>query len=224
MNEAVVPMWPTGADEQHVSARIELARQERRLRDQIEAVAAARRALPPGPVLGDYEFVEATAGQDRVSLAGLFGEHETLVVYHLMFSPSDDEACPMCSMWVDGFNGVAPHLARHTAFAVIAKAPPDRLRAWAQRRGWDRLRVLSSHGTSFNEDMNAEFESGDQRPMASVLRKADDSVRHLYSLPANLIDGAERGIDLLSPVWSVLDLLPNGRGAWYAGNDYFPIT
>ncbi|MDX8034138.1 DUF899 family protein [Lentzea sp. BCCO 10_0856] len=224
MSEAVVPMWPKGTDDRHVSARIELAKQERRLRDQIEAVAAARRALPPGPVLGEYEFVEATAAQDRVRLTDLFGEHETLVVYHLMFAPSDDEACPMCSMWVDGFNGVTPHLTRHTAFVVVAKAPPDRLLEWARRRGWDRLRVLSSHGTSFNEDMNAEFADEEQRPMVSVLRKTGDTVQHLYSLPANLIDGAERGIDLLSPVWTVLDLLPGGRGDWYASNDYFQIT
>jgi predicted dithiol-disulfide oxidoreductase (DUF899 family) len=30
----------------------------------------------------------------------------------------------------------------------------------------------------------------------------------------------ERGIDLLSPVWHVLDLTPRGRGEWYAALDY----
>lgn len=54
--------------------------------------------------------------------------------------------------------------------------------------------------------------------LASVLVREGGHVRHLYSLPANFLDGSERGIDLLSPVWNVLDLLPDGRGDWYAGN------
>jgi hypothetical protein len=41
-----------------------------------------------------------------------------------------------------------------------------------------------------------------------------------YTLPANFLDDTQRGIDLLSPVWNVLDLLPRGRGEWYAGNAY----
>jgi predicted dithiol-disulfide oxidoreductase (DUF899 family) len=33
-------------------------------------------------------------------------------------------------------------------------------------------------------------------------------------------DIAERGIDLLNPVWHVLDLTPQGRGDWSAELDY----
>jgi predicted dithiol-disulfide oxidoreductase (DUF899 family) len=33
-------------------------------------------------------------------------------------------------------------------------------------------------------------------------------------------DVFERGIDLLSPVWPMLDLTPRGRGEWYAELDY----
>ena len=33
-------------------------------------------------------------------------------------------------------------------------------------------------------------------------------------------DIRERGIDLLSPIWNLLDLTPQGRGGWYAGLDY----
>ncbi|NUT46275.1 MAG: DUF899 family protein [Saccharothrix sp.] len=221
--EPVLPIWPKGASAEYQAARMELARAERALRDQVEAVAAARRAMPPGPVLGDYELAEdGPGGPVRTPLRALFDGHDTLFVYHLMFHPDDDEACPMCSMWVDGLRGVRVHLARHTAFAVIAKAPPAKLRAWADRRGWAGLRVLSSHGTTFNADLNAERPNGDQRPMVSVLRDEGGRVRHFYSLPANHFDGSERGIDLLNPVWNVLDLLPRGRGDWYAGNDYVP--
>ncbi|WFE43603.1 DUF899 family protein [Verrucosispora sp. WMMD1129] len=220
------PSWPVGADEAYAAARRGLADAEQELRDQVERVAAARRALPPGPLLDDYRFAEGPTDLDRaepireVRLRELFDGHPTLFLYHLMFAPDATEACPMCSMWVDGFHGVLPHLLRHTAVAVVAKAPLPRLRAWARSRGWAGLRIVSSHGTSFNADVRAEYPDGTQRPMVSVLRAEGERVRHLYSAPASFPDGGERGIDLLSPVWNVLDLLPTGRGDWYAGNDY----
>jgi predicted dithiol-disulfide oxidoreductase (DUF899 family) len=220
------PMWPAGADEEYIAARIEVAKAERALRDSIEEVAAARRRMPDGLVLGEYLLAEGPADLGRrepvrqTRLRDLFGEHDTLVVYHLMFHPDDDEACPMCSMWVDGFHGVAHHVTRHTAFAVVGKAALPKLRDWALHRGWDGLRLLSSHGTTFNADLNAERPDGDQRPMISVFRADGDRVRHFYTLPANFLDDAQRGIDLLSPVWNILDLLPAGRGAWYPDNTY----
>jgi predicted dithiol-disulfide oxidoreductase (DUF899 family) len=222
----MVPMWPVGASEEYVSARVELAKAERILRDQVEEVAAARRRMPEGPVMDDYVLAEGPADLSAdepvraTPLRELFGSHDTLFVYHLMFHPDDDEACPMCSMWVDGFHGVSRHLAQHTAVAVVAKAPLPKLRAWARRRGWDGLRILSSHGTTFNADLRAETPDGGQRPMASVFVRDGELVRHFYTLPANFLDDTERGIDPLSPVWNVLDLLPGGRGDWYAGNSY----
>jgi predicted dithiol-disulfide oxidoreductase (DUF899 family) len=225
-NAAPEPMWPVGASPEYISARLDLAKAERMLRDEIEKVAAARRRIPEGLELADYLLTEGPADLGlrepvrTARLRELFGEHDTLVVYHLMFHPDEDEACPMCSLWIDGFHGVVHHLARHTAFAVIGKAPLAKLRDWALHRGWDGLRILSSHGTTFNRDLNAEHPNGDQRPMISVFRAEGDRVRHFYTLPANFLDGAERGMDLLSPVWNILDLLPAGRGTWYAENTY----
>jgi predicted dithiol-disulfide oxidoreductase (DUF899 family) len=222
----MLAMWPVGTSPDYVAARVELARAERALHDRIAEVAAARRTLPDGVLLDDYVLAEgprdlglAASGEPR-RLIELFGDHEVLVIYHLMFHPDEDEACPMCSMWVDGLHGVSHHLAQHAAFAVVAKAPLPRLRAWALRRGWDGLRVVSSYGTSFNADLRAEHPDGSQRPMISVLRREGERARHFYSLPANHLDDSEGGIDLLSPVWNVLDLMPGGRGDWYADNGY----
>jgi predicted dithiol-disulfide oxidoreductase (DUF899 family) len=220
------PIWPAGASEEHIEARIELARAEQQLHDQLWAVAAARRELPPGPVLGEYFLAEGPAdlGLDgpvaRTALRQLFGEHETLLIYHLMFAPEDAAACPMCSLWVDGLHGVAHHIAQHATFVVVGKAPLPKLRTWAVRRGWDGLRILSSHGTTFNADMNAETPEGGQVPMVSVLRTDGGQVRHVVSQHANFMDGSDGANDLLTPLWSVLDLLPAGRGDWYAGNAY----
>lgn len=224
--ETMEPMWPAAASAEYIDARIELGKAERRLRDQIEEVAALRRKLPRGTPLPDYTFAEGHRDLGRpeptttTSLSELFDERRTLVIYHLMFHPDDDEACPMCSLWVDGFHGVSHHIAQHVSFAVVGKAPLPKLRAWALRRGWQGLRILSSHGTTFNADLNVERAHGGQRPVISVFTRDDDGVRHFYSQPANFLDNAERGIDLLSPVWNLLDLLPTGRGDWYAANSY----
>jgi predicted dithiol-disulfide oxidoreductase (DUF899 family) len=47
-------------------------------------------------------------------------------------------------------------------FVVIAKALIERLRAFAQERGWQHMRLLSSAHNTFNHDYHAEFEDGQQ--------------------------------------------------------------
>jgi predicted dithiol-disulfide oxidoreductase (DUF899 family) len=59
-----------------------------------------------------------------VSLSDLFGERDTLLVYHFMYGTNWDEGCPSCSMWLDGLNGVAAHIRQNMAFAVVARAEP----------------------------------------------------------------------------------------------------
>jgi predicted dithiol-disulfide oxidoreductase (DUF899 family) len=223
---AVLPIWPAGASQEHIDARIELAKAEQRLHDQLWQVAEARHKLPPGPVLAEYLLAEGPAdlGLDgpvtTTALREVFGAHDTLFVYHLMFHPDDDAACPMCSLWVDSLHGIVHHIGQHTAFAVIGKAPLPRLRTWALRRGWDGLRILSSYGTTFNADMNVEKPDGAQRPVVSVFARDGEQVRHVVSQSANFLDGSDGANDLLTPIWHVLDLLPAGRGDWYAGNSY----
>ena len=48
--------------------------------------------------------------------------------------------CPMCTMWVDGFNGVAQHVGQHADLVVVAAAELGALRAHARDRGWDAVR------------------------------------------------------------------------------------
>jgi predicted dithiol-disulfide oxidoreductase (DUF899 family) len=224
------PMWSVRASEEYRAARLELSRAERDLRDQVEAVAARRRALPPGPLLPEYRFVagpaELAAGDDPapVTLLELFGEHDQLLVYHLMFHPEDEHPCLACSMWVDGLHGVHEHLGRAMAFAVITKAPLGKLRGFARRRGWSGLRLVSAHDApEFLTDLGIEGSRGGQFPALSVFTRETVSggrngggarVRHALTQCADYGDGTGRGIDLLSPVWNALDLLPCGRGEW----------
>jgi predicted dithiol-disulfide oxidoreductase (DUF899 family) len=220
------PMVPAGASDEYRAARESLVEAEVALRDQIEAVAAMRRALPPGVEVANYRLTEGSPNLDddgparTVDLIDLFGDHDELVVYHLMFHPDDDAACAMCSLWVDGLHGVSHHLARRTAFSVVGKAPIEKLRAWGRRRGWHGLRVVSAFDSTFNVDLGIEGSQGGQFPAVSVLRRDGDNIRHAYTQSADLPGGGERGIDVISPVWHVFDLLPSGRGNWLPDNEY----
>jgi predicted dithiol-disulfide oxidoreductase (DUF899 family) len=220
------PMWPAGASQDYRAARLALAEAERRLRDQAEAVAAQRRALPDGVGLPDYPLLAGPADLDRdgpastVRLTELFDGHAELVVYHLMFHPEDEVPCPMCSMWVDGLAGVAAHLSQRAGLAVIAKAPLARLRTYGRTRRWHRLRLVSALDSPMLTDLGVEGSQGGQFPAFSVFRMHGDQVRHVLTQSADYPDRSPRGIDLLSPVWNAFDLLPSGRGDWLPNNIY----
>jgi predicted dithiol-disulfide oxidoreductase (DUF899 family) len=221
---------------------VELLQAEIALKNQVERVAALRRQLPRGARMPEYTLREGPADLSRndpadfrdVRLADLFTNmHDTLIVDHLMFHPDDDAPCVMCAMWADGYNAVAPHVMQRASFVLVAKTEIGTLRAWARSRGWDRIRLLSCHGSTFNRDMQMESADGDQRPGLSVFTKAPDgAVYHSYSVGAelgsNTLPGTDgRGIDLYSPLWNLLDLLPQGRGQdWYPDHGYMqrPVT
>jgi predicted dithiol-disulfide oxidoreductase (DUF899 family) len=222
-------LWPVEASAAYRTARQRLDAAELRLRGEVEAVAAQRRDLAAlGTPVRSYVLLEAdpdpcvTDGPTHErGLADLLGPHRSLVVYHLMYGPGDAEACPMCSMWIDGLAGAAPHLRQRVGLTVVAPAPLPQLRAWACARGWSGLRVLSAAGTTFSRDFGAEDADGTLHPAVSVFsRGADGQLVHVYTRTAGFADGTDRGLDLLSPVWNVLDLVPEGRGDWYPQNAY----
>ncbi|WP_329563859.1 DUF899 family protein [Kitasatospora sp. NBC_01266] len=220
------------ADEspEYARAREELRLAELELMNHREAVAQRRRELPAGPVIGDYTFLEGPAWLDQgddpvrpVRLSELFtAPGRPLVVYQFMYGKRQQSPCPMCTMWLDGFNGIAHHLTRNADFAVVAAADPQPLRAHARRRGWERLRLLSCGASTFKYDLGSENGEGDQYSTVSVFtRDADGTLRHQYSArPQLAADVDQRGIDLLAPVWHLLDLTPDGRGDWYPALDY----
>jgi predicted dithiol-disulfide oxidoreductase (DUF899 family) len=197
-----------------------------------ERVAELRRNLPPGPVVEDYVFQEGPSDLAQgdtpvrdVRLSELFtGADRSLVIYHLMLGKKQTSPCPMCTMWIDGFNGVANHLAQNVDVAVVAAAPLPTLRDHARSRGWNNLRLLSAGDNTFKYDFGSEDGEGNQDSTISVFTRAEHGeVRHFYTGRPRLSDDiGERGIDLLAPVWHLLDLTPQGRGEWYASLEYGP--
>jgi predicted dithiol-disulfide oxidoreductase (DUF899 family) len=144
------------------------------------------------------------------------------VIYHLMCGRKQTKPCPMCTRWIDGFNGVAQHIAQNIDFAIVAAAHPKELRDHARARGWNNLRLLSAGSSTFKFDLGSEDADGGQDSSISVLTKdADNTVRHFYTAhPRMAQEIKERGIDALAPVWHLMDLTAQGRGEWYPSLAY----
>ncbi len=207
------------------SARDTLLKSEIALRRQIETVAAQRRALPEGgEVLEDYLFEEGDPPR-KVHLSELFGARDTLVAYSFMYGPDTGKACPMCTAMLDGLNGNMPHIAERTNLVVIAKSPIARTRAYAHSRGWSNLRLLSSAGTTYNRDYFGENPQGQQIPCLNVFVRRGGKIHHWYATEMLFADSDpgqnNRHVDLVWPLWNLLDLTPEGRGEnWYPKLDY----
>jgi predicted dithiol-disulfide oxidoreductase (DUF899 family) len=152
-----------GESGEYRAARDRLLLQEIELRRAMEALARARRQLPPGGIVPE-DYVFEGAGEDfsptSVKLSDLFeGGRDSLVIYSFMFPrdaedtrpgprtgqtallPLEDGPCPSCVAFLDQLDGAAEHVAPHINFAVVAKAPLPRLLTFAQERGWRRLRL-----------------------------------------------------------------------------------
>jgi len=214
----------------YLAKREELRLAEIELMRQRERVAELRRRLPQGAPVQDYAFEEGPADLDAgdtptriIRLSELFTlPNRALVIYHLMYGKKQVKPCPVCTAWIDGFNGVADHLAQNINLAIVAAADTPVLRAHARARGWKKLRLLSAGSNTFKYDLGSEDREGKQDSTISVFSRASDgSVRHFYSAhPRMASDILERGIDLLSPIWNILDLTPQGRGDWYTKLEY----
>ncbi len=215
---------------EYLAKREEVRLAEIELMKQREKVAALRRQLPPGASVEDYEFIEGPASLDegdeptnKVRLSELFtAPDRSLVIYHFMYGKKQTEPCPMCTAWIDSFNGIAHHLAQNVDLAIVAAAGTPRLRAHARNRGWDKLRLLSAGESTFKYDLGSEDREGHQDSTISVFtRDSDGTLRHFYSGHPRLAeDIKERGIDELNAIWNILDLTPEGRGTFYASLDY----
>src|SRR5215208_6618009 len=195
------------SESEWIKARKELLKKEKEftvLRDQL---SQQRRDLPWVQVNKEY----------------VFDGGSQLIVYHLMYDPTWDAACPSCSFWADNFNDIIVHLnQRDVTMIAISKAPYTQIDAYKKRMGWD-FKWVSSFDTDFNRDYYVSFTSEElekkegfynftiQNPYVSELPGVSvfykdplDKIFHTYSAYA-------RGIDILNNTYNYLDLVPKGR-------------
>ncbi len=144
----------TGTREEWLSARLELLQAEKELTRRSDELARRRQELPWVRVDTAYRF-QTDGGS--ASLADLFRGRSQLLVYHLMFGPEYNAACPSCSAIADGFNGTVVHLENHdVAMTAVSRAPLHKLQAFKRRMGWT-FPWASSDGGDFNFDFNVSL-------------------------------------------------------------------
>jgi predicted dithiol-disulfide oxidoreductase (DUF899 family) len=229
------------------TARDRLLTEEIALRRAMEALAAARRELPLGGLVPeDYVFdsLGLNNAPGKLKLSELFAPgKDSLVIYNFMFPrmPQDDRPgpaegataqlkledgpCPSCVAFLDQLDGAAKHVEQKVNFVVIAKAPLERLLAFAEYRGWKNLRLLSAAGNNFKRDYHAETPEGTQMPMTTVFHRDGDEIRHFWSSEL-MYAPSDPGQDprhngTLEPLWNIFDLTPEGRPSnWNEQMDY----
>jgi predicted dithiol-disulfide oxidoreductase (DUF899 family) len=220
------------------TARNQLLEEEIALRRAMEAVAVSRRNLPPGGLIPeDYLFdaVGPNGTPIKIKLSELFiPGKDSLVIYNFMFPrmPQDDrpgptegataqlkredQPCPSCTAFLDSLDRTAKHVeAGGLNFVVIAKAPLDRINAYARERGWNNLRLLSSANNNFKRDYHAESPEGAQLPLMTVFHREGDEIRHFWSSEM-LFAPSDPGQDprhngTIEEIWNLFDLTPEGR-------------
>jgi predicted dithiol-disulfide oxidoreductase (DUF899 family) len=150
------------------------------------------------------------------------------LIYHFMFEPDADEGCVSCSFWIDNLGHLNHLYARDTSFAVVSRAPLDKLERYKQRMGWT-IPWYSSYGSDFNYEFHVSLDpsvvpvqynfrdqaqleqenpswrgwSGEEQGVSAFLRSRD-RIFHTYSCYS-------RGIDLLNGTYNWLDLTARGR-------------
>jgi predicted dithiol-disulfide oxidoreductase (DUF899 family) len=226
-----------GESADYRTARDRLLEREIELRRAMEAVAVARRELPPGgEVPEDYVFQGAGphGSAADVRLSELFAPRkDSLVIYNFMFPrgygrprpgptsgetarlPLEEGPCPSCVALLDQLDGAAEHAGQRLNFAVVAKTSAPRLLTFAKERGWRHLRLLSAAGNTYNRDYFGEDTEGWQMPMLNVFHRDGDAIRHFWG--AELTYGPDdpgqehRSVGTLEPLWNLFDLTREGR-------------
>lgn len=185
----------------------------------------------------DYVFQGAGAdgAPTHVRLSELFAPGKnSLVIYSFIFPRSSGDErpgpetgqtallplaegpCPSCTALLDQLEGAAEHVSQRVNLAVVARAPLPRLLDFAKERGWQRLRLLSSAGNSYNRDYLGETAEGSQMPRLNVFHRDGKAIRHLRGaelLYAPTDPGQEyRHVGTIEPLWNLFDLTPEGRG------------
>lgn len=168
-----------------------------RIADLRARMRAVQAAITPEPV-ADYAFATVDG---PVRLSDLFGGRRDLIVILNM-----GRACPACTLWADGYNGLYPHIADRAAFVVASPDPPEVQLAFAAGRGW-RFPMASHAGSSFAADMGYRGESGGWLPGVCVYQRDGAQIVRVSEA------GARPGDDFC-PVWHMFDMLPEGADGW----------
>jgi predicted dithiol-disulfide oxidoreductase (DUF899 family) len=134
----------------------------------------------------------------------------------------------MCTSLLSAWEGEMADLLQRVAVAVVAESPLQRLVDFKTERGWRHLRVYSTRGNRYNHDYHGLSADGGDEAAINVFTRRDGTLRHFWGaeMTARTADPGQdpRGAPDPMPLWTVLDLTPEGRGTdWYPALDYPPL-
>jgi len=219
------PHPPVASRDEWIAERKKLLRDEKELTGHYDRVNAERRRLPMVKIEKNYVFDGPNGQRD---LEDLFEGRRQLIIYHFMFDPSWDKGCTGCTSFVDALGDLSLLNKRDTTFAVVSRAPLEKLEAYKKEKGW-KVSWYSSFHTDFNYDFHVtldpkvspvEYNYRTKPEMAkakghpvklegeehglSVFFRLDDELFHTYSAYA-------RGTESLTDAYRLLDVTPYGR-------------
>ena len=206
-----------------------LLTEEIELQRHIDRVSEKRRSLPDGPLIEkNYRFKDMNG--DEVSLVQLFGDHDTLITYFWMYGPERARPCPMCTNLLGPLDANAKDLMQRVALAVLGRSTVERQLAFAQERGWHALKFYQTVQDGYALDFGGlDPKTGSEWPVMAVFKKSGSgknaNVRLFWKgeMTGEMADEGKdpRGGPDPSPLWTLLDLTPEGRGdKWYPKLDY----
>ena len=217
------PLFP-GESDAYRAARRDLLRKEIEFRRSMTDLTEQRMRLPQGPVIAKaYRFKDESGAE--LSLRDLFGEKETLVAYFWMYGPQRQRPCPMCTNLLGALNGNGADIAQRVSLKILGRSPVERQLAFAKERGWRYLDFMQTVGDDYANDLGLINPDGSENPSLVVFKREGDVVRLFWASEMSL-EMADPGQDPreapdLAPLWSVLDLTPEGRGTdWYPTLEY----
>ncbi len=213
-----------GESSEYRVAREALLAEEIELRRRIARLAEQRQRLPPGPVIDkNYRFKDENAFE--VGLVDLFGDKDTLVTYFWMYGPERERPCPMCTNLLGALNGNARDIKQRVGLKVLGRSSVERQFAFAQERGWRDLNFIQTIGDDYANDLKLIDENGFEWPALVVFHRDGTTVRQFWAseMSTEMADPEQdpRGAPDIAPLWTVLDLTPDGRGTdWYPKLNY----
>jgi predicted dithiol-disulfide oxidoreductase (DUF899 family) len=216
------------------AARADLLKREKEHTRLGDELARYRQQLPWVAVEKQYTLRTADGPK---TLVDLFDGRSQLLIYHFMFGPRYEQACPTNSSIADAIDGLLPHLqARDITLILVSGAPIEKLLGYRERMGWS-LNWASSYGSDF--DLELGFSSSEEEtrawvespqsaglpPIAHRNARASgtDLVGYLtegFGFNAFVLDHGTvyqtysttgRGVEFLMTYYGVLDRAANGR-------------
>jgi predicted dithiol-disulfide oxidoreductase (DUF899 family) len=151
-----------------------------------------------------------------------------------MFHPDWEDGCPSCTAGTDELStGFLEHLhTRDTCYALVSRAPLEKLERWKDKRGWHHLPWYSTNDGDFSYDFGATidasrgYDSFNYRTLDEYAARGEESMKTAdqpYDMPGRtcfLRDGDRifrtysvyaRGLESTGGSYYFLDLTALGR-------------